>query len=326
MSISCYLGINIIETLFNPPFRKENQLQGTFPLFCPYGPNAGFDFERPSQEFLHTDLCTQGLDKIYSYLWLAGPPQAAHPLHRQAILGRTILITENPSEHLVWDNARIFIKPLPEYLLNHDFWSAKGDALIQSRVLYESACGLLLSYCWIIRSKSDLAIAHDANLLPLTIKWETWILFVADLLLNINCETLNSISRRYHFGELRLSRLNLIYRLAPEVFSLRNFVRGFKSKPSSSKVFLERNFTWLFSLFGLVSIIASSMQVGLGTGFLQGNGAFQRASVVFTTASLLLVALGMMFIGSIWWFLLFYNITWARSNFAIVEGKRQARG
>ncbi|KAH8593095.1 hypothetical protein B0O99DRAFT_662830 [Bisporella sp. PMI_857] len=45
------------------------------------------------------------------------------------LIDRTILITEDPNEHLVWLESRNFIKPLPEYLLDFDFWSACGPHL-----------------------------------------------------------------------------------------------------------------------------------------------------------------------------------------------------
>jgi hypothetical protein len=35
---------------------------------------------------------------------------------------REIVVTEDPRLHLVWIYDRVFIKPLPKYLLSHDFW------------------------------------------------------------------------------------------------------------------------------------------------------------------------------------------------------------
>ena len=43
-------------------------------------------------------------------------------LHRQRVKGRHIIITEEVRLHLVWIHDRIFVKPLPKYLLSHVFW------------------------------------------------------------------------------------------------------------------------------------------------------------------------------------------------------------
>jgi hypothetical protein len=273
-------------------------------------------------KFLDQDLRTPALDKIYSHLWLAGLPKAARPVHRQILLGRTIIITENPNEHLVWNATRIFIKPIPEYLLSRDFWTTEGNALIQDRPLYQSACGFLLSYCWLICTKSDLAIAQDVRLVSSSITWEAWALFVTDLLTNIDPDTLDAVSKRYHFGELRLSRLNLIYRFAPGMFSGQNFMRGFMLEPLWTTAFLERNFAWLFSVFGFVTIVAGSMQVGLGTDSLHGSGKFQSASVGFTVASLIGAIASVLLVGIVWGFMTVYHVLRAKENLKIVRKRR----
>jgi len=45
------------------------------------------------------ELRTERLDEIQTYLWLAGLPSCARALHRRCLLGREILITEDPNEH-----------------------------------------------------------------------------------------------------------------------------------------------------------------------------------------------------------------------------------
>jgi hypothetical protein len=292
------------------------------PRFPPFNASSGFNPQSSISTVLDQDLRTPALDKIYSHLWLAGLPKAARPIHRQILLGRTIVITENPNEHLVWNANRIFIKPLPEYLISHEFWTTEGSCLIQDRSLYQAACGFLLSYCWLICTNSDLALARDVRLIPSSITWEEWALFVTDLLTRIDPETLDTVSKRYHFGELRLPRLNLIYRFAPSMFSGQNFMRGFMSEPLWTKAFLERNFAWLFSVFGFVTIVAGSMQVGLGTDSLHGSGKFQSASVGFTVASLIGVIASVLLVSVIWGFLTVYHVLRAKENLKIVRKRR----
>lgn len=138
----------------------------------------------------------------------------------------------------------------------------------------------------------------------------------------IDPETLDTVSKRYHFGELRLSRLNLIYRFAPSMFSAQNLMRGFMSEPLWTKAFLERNFAWLFSVFGFVTIVAGSMQVGLGTDSLHGSGKFQRASVGFTVASLIGVIASVLLVSVVWGFLTVYHVLRAKENLKIVRKRR----
>lgn len=297
-------------------------MQKSRPSFPPFNTSSGFNPQCAVSTILDQDLRTPALDKIYSHLWLAGLPKTARPIHRQILLGRIIVITENPNEHLIWNANRIFIKPLPEYLLSHDFWTTEGSSLIQDRSLFQSACGFLLSYCWLICTKSDLAIAQDVRLIPSSVTWEEWALFVTDLLTRIDPDTLDNVSKRYHFGELRLSRLNLIYRFAPSMFSGQNFMRGFMSEPVWTKAFLERNFAWLFSVFGFVTIVAGSMQVGLGTDSLHGNGNFQNASVGFTVASLVGVIMSVLLVSVVWGFLTVYHVLRAKENLKIVRKRR----
>ena len=44
-------------------------------------------------------------------------------LNRQIVKGRKIIITEDPQLHLIWLQDRIHIKPVPQCLLSHAFWS-----------------------------------------------------------------------------------------------------------------------------------------------------------------------------------------------------------
>ncbi|KAJ5175441.1 uncharacterized protein N7482_001318 [Penicillium canariense] len=316
---------DILQAPLSPPFQKAHELLESTPIFPPWNLSSGFDPQRSITSILNQDLRTPAIDQIYRHLWLAGLPRAARPLHRQILLGRAIIITENPNEHLVWNATRIFIKPLPEYILSYDFWLTDGGSLIHDQSLYHSACGFLLSYCWLISTKSDLVIAHNTHLLPVSITWEKWAPFVTDLLTVIDPESVDTVSKRYHFGELRLSRLNLIYRFAPGVFSTQNFMRGFMSEPLWTKAFLERNFAWLFSVFGFVTIVAGSMQVGLGTHSLQGSEGFQRASVVFTAASLLGAVASVLLVGSVWGFLTVYHVIRAKKNLQVVRKRRIER-
>jgi hypothetical protein len=273
--------------------------------------------------YLSLDLKTPRLNAIHRHLWLAGLPHAARPLHRQKLLSRSILLTEDPDEHLVWFEAQIFVKPLPDYLLDYDYWSEHlcSDHDLD---LHQSACGLLLSYAWLVRHQSDLAIAQDAGLLSKDIAWPDWVQFLDAFLDNIDLVTLGDVSMRYRYGELRLSRLNIIYRLTPPAYSLRNVIRGFRAGSTWCNAFFGRHFRWTVAVFAALSVVLSALQVGLATPGLQNSGSFQRASYGFTVAALVAVVTSAAAIFVVWLVLFWYHLLSCWWHDRAVESKRRA--
>lgn len=159
------------------------------------------------------------LTSVDSWLWVAGLPLPPRALHHQLLLGRDIFVTEQMDMHLVWTTGRIFLKPLPRFLLNPDFWVAYltcehegGCPLTQQeckrRVLRRRALGFLFSYASLISHESDFYIARDKHLLPTEVDWPAWRVLVEQL----DIQHIHpSIDNRFFYGELRLSRLNKIY-------------------------------------------------------------------------------------------------------------------
>ena len=94
-------------------------------------------------EWISEHLDVSRLNTIDKHLWKAGLPQICRPLHEQVMLGREILITERADMHFVWHSSKIFVKPLPEYLLNYDVWV---DSLCTEPKVFQDANGYLLSY------------------------------------------------------------------------------------------------------------------------------------------------------------------------------------
>lgn len=274
-----------------PPFTVDVSLKQTPPthpyeLMLPavYYEKPGklreikFGEEQSLQEYLQHELDLSRLDRIHNHLWLAGRPSVgARPLHRQLMIGRQIILTEQADLHLVWQDSRIYIKPIPEFLLDLPFWT---EHLCQNHVLWQTARGFLLSYIWLIRSINDLRIAHHNGLLPIEIQWERWVLFSRSFLRSVNIETLESVNRRFQYGELRLNRLNWIYRMSLK-YDPKEFIRGYMHKYNRYSVFMERNFAWIIGAFVYVTIVLTSMQVGLATDRLGKNERFQNASYGF---------------------------------------------
>lgn len=155
-------------------------------------------------KFLHYNLDMTRLNYVHERLWLAGRPMHYKPLHRQKMMNREIVITEQTDLHLTWAHATIFIKPFPRYLGDYDFWIAH---LCHNQNLHQSACGFLFSYTWLITCESDFYLARELNLVP-PVSWTQWRAYIQGVRVNFDMELLSWINKRYLYGELRLQRLN----------------------------------------------------------------------------------------------------------------------
>ncbi|CAG8014430.1 unnamed protein product [Penicillium salamii] len=234
--------------------------------------------------YLERDLDHSRLNKIHGHLWMAGRPLNARPIHRQKMMGFDIILTEQADLHLLKFSNKIFIKPLPDYMLNFLFWEMY---LCKSEDLHKSACGILLSYVWLICSPLDLKLAHKLDLLPSEITWLQWKSFVAEFILHVDPNTLDKVNKRYHFGELRLGRINSIYRIR---FFFTHFIRGYLYGYNRYVVFFQRNFAWIFIVLVYFSLVLTAMQVGATIPPLNTNTAFLRASYGFSVFSIITVA------------------------------------
>ncbi|KAI0971967.1 hypothetical protein F4678DRAFT_64828 [Xylaria arbuscula] len=291
-----------------PPFSKANALRSPTHVLLPHVFRRDaqlFDPRKNIGAFLKNELEPTKLNKITRRLWIAGLPRPARFLHRQRLLARTILLTESPDEHLVWHDTDIWIKPLPECLLSFEFWEKEicGD-----EALYQSAYGLLLSYTWLIGYKSDHRIAVDTGLLPDDVDYNAWTAFAADLNTRNTPGTPRLINERYDYGELRLSRLNHLYRLGAAGFSLWNVVFGFTSKSTRYPAFFQRNFGWILAVFVYFSVLLSAMQVALATENLGSNIYFQNFSrgIALLSITFVLVTTALMLF--IWSFLFCFHV------------------
>lgn len=236
--------------------------------------------------YLAHELTTPRLTPILDHLWLAGRPMAARPLHRQVMMKRSIVVTEQTDLHLIWVDGTIFVKPLPTFLLQRQFWL---DHLSNDEGLHSSALGMILSYVWLINHPSDLKIAHETGLLSTELKWSDWITLSRQLTTFLPLHSLEGVAPRFQFGELRLSRINWIYRLNPR-FRLRYFVRGYYYTYQQYGTYFQRNFGWLLTLGVFVSIVLSGLQVGLATEDLVKQSGFRETAYWSTVLSLGLAA------------------------------------
>jgi hypothetical protein len=246
-----------------------------------------------SVEYLWHELGVERLNAVHPWLWTAGRPVPPRALHHQKLLGREIIVSERMEMHLVWTKACIFIKPLPCFLLEPQFWadhlSCRDKCECSSTSphqpglsnkceefrLRECALGFLLSYAALISHESDFFIAKDTRLISDQISWMRWKTFVKEII--EHASIYDQINQRYIYGELRLNRLNTIYRLTG-----RAVFRGYQSECSQYSSFLQDNFAWLASVLAYMAIVLTAMQVGLATKALADDSTFQAASYGFT--------------------------------------------
>lgn len=225
------------------------------------------------------------LADIHDWLWVVGRPKPPRPLHEQRLLNRDIVITERLDLHLVWSTQRIFIKPLPRFLLDPRFWQkflcchkVSSTNACHCKDLRQRALGLLFSYAALIEYESDFHIAKETHLIPKEIHWTAWRMAVGELLDLSPIYAL--IHPRFHYGELRLSRLNKV------CFFWKTPLQGYMPRWTQYGSFFKDNFAGLASSFIYIAVVLAAMQVGLATEALQSNQAFQSVSYGFTIFSI----------------------------------------
>ena len=271
----------------------------TIPLFpASYRTRGGFSaVAKPDdEEYLSSELCVDRLNDIHAWLWMVGRPMSARPLHLQRIKLREIYITEQMDLHLVWAPQQIYLKPIPRFLFDVEFWK---NQLCHNEKLYACALGFLLSYVSLIEHESDYRIAIENHLLPTEVTWPQWVNIVDQLVHNPHPTLIN---KRYIYGELRLGRLNLIYRF------IKFRVRGYLNTCTTYADFFRDNLNSFITLFASITIVLSAFQVGLSTQQLQASHAFSSAAYAFAVFSIAAPLLSVVFVLAALVALFYYNL------------------
>ncbi|MCJ1312988.1 hypothetical protein MMC25_006664 [Agyrium rufum] len=269
------------------PFSQGNELVGPSHPATPDGSviavPGDIDIPRADiQNFLWKELNVERLNVVYDQLWWAGLPGRVQALHHQKVIGRELILTERANLHLVWYGDRIFIKPLPMLLLNHEFFLTN---IAPYPNFLKPALGLLFTYTKLIQHASDLSLAQNLGLIP-SLDWSSWKRFSDEVSSRIGDDLAERVDKRYQYGELRLKRLNQIY-----YFCRGEWRAGYFQTHRQYGSFFRDYFGWLVLLFAYESVILSAMQVLLATKQGEGeiNGPLNRASLGFGTASIVAV-------------------------------------
>jgi uncharacterized membrane protein len=143
---------------------------------------------------------------------------------------------------------------------------------------------------------------------------------VKDFLGHVDIDTLAQVNRRYQFGDLRLGRINSIYRIR---FFSTHWVRGYLYGYNRYAPFLKRNFSWILTVVVFLSLVLTAMQVGLGLKELESNHAFLRGTlfvVIFSMTIVFPLVGGISFITSL---IFLFNMVAAISHAASKQRQRR---
>lgn len=238
--------------------------------------------------FLKRDLETPKLDRFYHWLWMvaaaATRDRPINTLTHQQVRGRDVTVSQNPELHCVWHDKRIFLKPIPAYLLSYEFWDAvfteEWCATEEGRKVVSSTLGFMRSYSYLVQHPSDFAIATSKGLIPenvgvgpadareekdgekekdkepAKITFEDFIAFI-DWFSNTKVGD-DQVSLRYHYGDLRLSRLNFWAK-----FVLRDF--NFEKAYGNYDAYFSRFYGPLLFTFGCINLIMGAINLGINT-------------------------------------------------------------
>ena len=207
---------------------------------------------------------------------------------------------------------------MPKYLLSYAFWQY---LTAQPACVQEAAIGFMRTYSHLVHHESDFALAQEKGLIPRTssgcntedlVTWENF----ARLIATFEHFGDDSVSPRYSYGELRLTRLNFY----SPIF-LRKLT--FHHIDAQWGTFLNGLIAPLIAVFAIVSIVLNAMQVGLAAG---GISNIELRWVTFINVSrwvsvivLVFATLVMVFFLLLIAFFFFRDIWFAKS---IINGKK----
>ena len=160
--------------------------------------------------------------------------------------------------------------------------------------------GFIRTYGYLIRHESDFRIAKASHLLPDDTTYANFQKFIDPFRRIPDAAT----SPRYHYGQLRLTRLNWAVRIFRPRSVKHRFSWYYQNLYMQTGQYLERFVAPVLFLFASLTLILSSMQVGLAA---QPQGpwmAFSQTSWGFSIAviiSIVLLSLSVC-MGVIWHF------------------------
>ncbi|OIW25764.1 hypothetical protein CONLIGDRAFT_582661 [Coniochaeta ligniaria NRRL 30616] len=290
-------GNKMASPAYKPPFPPNSSLIAREDLVLPAAFNDLSPLARELQplrsehrdevhRFLSAFFDLSRFNTIRKMLWLIAVHGAPRSLYYQKFLRRDIVLTEELDLHLVWAKSRIFVKPLPDFLLNYDFWEANISC---EPHLHRAACGLLYSYCGLIRFDHDLQVAQECRLVNANLDYRAWTEFARTILPNLNPKDSNTMDTRFQYGELRLNRLDTIYRYSLHK-SVSSIFQGFPHALTESYVPYMDQYNNAVSAFGVIVIILSAFNLSLSARSKNPDPDLQNSAYGFAIFTMVLCA------------------------------------
>ncbi|KAL2136150.1 hypothetical protein VTI74DRAFT_5203 [Chaetomium olivicolor] len=278
-------------------------------------PRPGTSDEDPLLKYLKRNHETEALDGLLPfmrYIFVQTPSwQHIKPLHHQKSHAREVKVTESPGLHLVWYYEMMFIKPIPAYFYSGAFWTyienienkkpktprKSGKPQEHEKPLLSACLGFMRSYYQLIQYEIDFELACEMRLIPRKgdgqlPTYEEWCEFIEQF----SQVSDHYVNRRYHYGELRLTRINRA------AFLFRGKLAYWHIYPQWGS-FLEHTLAPIITLFAVCSVVLNSMQVGLAAMDAKDPvglwSEFVNASLWFPVAVMISIAvvLGIAFLG-----------------------------
>ncbi|KAK4207905.1 hypothetical protein QBC37DRAFT_85521 [Rhypophila decipiens] len=268
-------------------------------------------------EYLQHAHLTKEIDsllKFMRYLFVQTPSfRHIAPLHHQKSRERDIVVDEHPGLHLVWYYQVIFIKPIPAYFFSPSWWAYIQKA---DKDVFEASLGFMRSYTFLIKYETDYLLACEKHLIPKLLpanlpntsisntcnccqkptqnedekRHPTYEEF-SDFLLPFESVSDEECPRRFHYGELRLTRINRT------AFITRGKLAYFHIYPQWGQ-FLNHVLAPVITVFAVSTVVLNSMQVSLaaidmgpeGSGDTDGWPRFIGLSKWFPIVVMILIA------------------------------------
>lgn len=279
-----------------------DEVKETCEAFVPNEPFISTSDNAAISDFLHREFACPTIQCLYPHMHWVATRDGYHidALHHNLVKDRTIVATEDPELHLIWYKKTIWIKPLPQCLLSKAFWETHlaecttDDVRSASR---RNAVGFMRSYACLIQHESDFLLAQECRLLPKDQGKVNYLQF-RRLLEPFRHEPDDAVALRYHYGQIRLNRLNWALRFFQPSVRRENGYLGrlyYHQLYWDTSDFVQHYIAPFFFTFATLSIILSAMQVGLAVEAMRATAwhAFERASWGFSIFILVAITVSM---------------------------------
>ena len=186
----------------------------------------------------------------------------------------------------------IFIKPLSDCPVKATFLK---DIICHDKDLYGLATGFLYSYCRLIESPLDLALAQKLKLLNENITWERWYSVTTAVIPKIRLEDVN---KRWRYGQLRLGQINLIWKAIDHGLA-------YFTTHKEYATYFNQYFKFFITVFACLAIILQAMQIIVAIK--EKSGRWDTICYGFSLATLIAVVASLAYVLLMFFFLVIYN-------------------